>query len=131
MEGNDVRLMTRNGNDYTKRFQAVAVSLLDLAAGRAMILDGEMTVADAAGKTDFQALQNYLKTPDPKNLTYIIFDLLALNGADLRGKRLIDRKETLEALLGGAPKKPLLQPACPRERQGELGLRPVRRAWKG
>jgi bifunctional non-homologous end joining protein LigD len=69
-----------------------------------MILDGEMTITDAMGKTDFQALQNYLKNPHTKNLTYIVFDLLALDGEDLRGHRLIDRKDTLEALLKDAPK---------------------------
>ncbi|QHQ63336.1 DNA ligase D [Anaerocolumna sedimenticola] len=104
IEGNRVRLITRNGNDYTKRFKDVAYSLVNFAGGRAMILDGEMTITDVSGKTDFQALQSYMKNPKGKNLTYIIFDLLALDGADLRGKRLIDRKETLEALMINAPK---------------------------
>ncbi len=104
IEGNSVRLITRNGNDYTKRFKDVAYSLVNFAGGRAMILDGEMTITDVSGKTDFQALQSYMKNPKGKNLTYIIFDLLALDGADLRGNRLIDRKETLEALMINAPK---------------------------
>ncbi|MDA8223085.1 DNA ligase D [Desulfosporosinus sp.] len=103
IEGNSVRLITRNGHDYSKRFQDVASSLAEWAGGRAMILDGEMAITDAAGKTDFQALQNYLKNPQANNLTYIVFDLLALDGADLRGHRLIDRKETLEVLLKDAP----------------------------
>lgn len=103
IEGNSVRLITRNGHDYSKRFLDVASSLAEWAGGRAMILDGEMAITDAAGKTDFQALQNYLKNPQANNLTYIVFDLLALDGADLRGHRLIDRKETLEVLLKDAP----------------------------
>jgi len=103
IDGNSVRLITRNGNDYTERFRDVASSLVEWAVGRAMILDGEMAIIDAAGKTDFQELQNYLKNPQAKNLTYIVFDLLALDGADLRGQRLIDRKDTLEALLKDAP----------------------------
>jgi bifunctional non-homologous end joining protein LigD len=104
LEGNNARLITRNGNDVTTRFQNVALSLIDWAAGRAMVLDGEMVITDAEGKTDFQALQNYLRNPQGKNLTYIVFDLLALDGADLRGRRLSDRKETLEALLKDSPK---------------------------
>ena len=104
VEGNSVHLITRNGNDYTKRFHDIASSLIDLAAGRAMILDGEMVITDASGKTDFQALQNYVKNPKGQKLTYIVFDLLALGGEDLREKQLIDRKETLEALLQNAPK---------------------------
>jgi bifunctional non-homologous end joining protein LigD len=104
MEGNNVRLITRNGHDYTKRFREVAYSLVTLAGGRAIILDGEMTITDSSGKTDFGALQSYMKTPKAKNLTYIIFDILALDGIDLRGQRLIERKETLKTLMKEAPK---------------------------
>lgn len=104
VEGNNVRLITRNKNDYTNRFQAIADSLIDWATGRAMVLDGEMAVTDDRGRTDFQALQNYIRHPNGKNLTYIVFDLLALDGVDLRGHPLIDRKETLEALMRNAPK---------------------------
>lgn len=103
IEGSNVRLISRNGNDYTGRFQDVAHSLADWAAARSMILDGEMVVTDAEGRTDFQALQSYMKKPGGKNLTYIVFDLLALDGADIRERRLIDRKETLEALLKNSP----------------------------
>ncbi|HVI39415.1 MAG TPA: DNA ligase D, partial [Anaerovoracaceae bacterium] len=104
LEGNNVRLITRNGNDYTKRFADIEYSLIDWSAGRAMILDGEMVITDAEGRTDFQALQNYMRKPKGRNLTYIVFDLLALDGADLRGRHLIDRKETLEALMKDSPK---------------------------
>lgn len=103
IEANSVRLMTRNGNDYTKRFQDIADSLVNWAEGRAIILDGEMAITDPGGKTDFQALQNYMKNPQAQNLTYIVFDLLALNGVDLRGRPLIDRKETLAGLMKDAP----------------------------
>lgn len=104
LEGNGVRLITRNGHDYTRRFPDVADSLIDWAGGRAMILDGEMAITDILGRTDFQALQNFMKNPQAKNLTYIVFDLLALDGTDLRERPLIDRKETLEILMEDAPK---------------------------
>lgn len=103
IEGNGVRLITRNGNDYTDRFQPVADSLLNWASGRAMVLDGEMVITDAEGRTDFQALQNHMKNPEGKSPAYIAFDLLALDGEDLRGRPLIQRKDALEALLQGAP----------------------------
>ncbi|MPM01566.1 Multifunctional non-homologous end joining protein LigD [bioreactor metagenome] len=103
VEAGGVRLITRNGNDYTARFQTAARSLLDWAAGRAMVLDGEMAVTDTEGKTDFQALQNYLRDPKGQNLTYIVFDLLALDGTDFRGRRLTERKEALEVLMKDAP----------------------------
>ncbi len=103
VEGNGVRLITRNGNDFVNRFHNIATSLIRFSAGRAMVLDGEIVVTDAAGKSDFQALQNYIKSPKGKNLTYIIFDLLAFDGIDLRGRPLIERKEMLEKLLKDAP----------------------------
>ena len=103
VEGNSVRLITRNGNDITKRFFKIASSLIDLAKGRAMVLDGEIVVTDDSGKTDFQALQNYLKAQKPQTLTYIIFDLLAIDGEDIRGHSLMDRKEKLESLMQDAP----------------------------
>ncbi len=103
LEGNSARLITRNGNDDTKRFQDVAYSLIDWATGRAMVLDGEMVVTDAAGKTDFQALQNYLRNSQGKSPIYIVFDLLALDGIDLRERPLIERKEILESLMKDAP----------------------------
>lgn len=99
VEENRARLITRNGNDFTKRFYEVAASLVNLAGGRAMVLDGEMTIIDANGKTNFQALQNYMKNPKGQNLTYIVFDLLALDGEDLRDQSLVARKEILENLM--------------------------------
>ncbi len=103
VEGNSVHLITRNGNDYTNRFQSVADALIDWAAGRAMVLDGEMVITDAQGRTDFQALQSYMGNPEGNDPTYIVFDLLALNGEDLRGHPLVKRKETLEALMKDVP----------------------------
>ncbi len=105
VEGNNARLMTRNTNDYTGRFPEIAAALIELAGARAMVLDGEIVITDETGKTDFQALQNYRKNPKGKHLTYIIFDLLALDGVDLRQSRLLDRKDQLEELLKNAPLK--------------------------
>ncbi len=102
-QSGSVRLLTRNGSDYTKRFADIAQAVINLSSSRAMILDGEVICADETGKSDFQALQNYIKNPEHKSLTYVVFDLLALDGVDLRGRRLIERKEKLEALLKNAP----------------------------
>lgn len=104
VEGNNVRLITRNGNDYAKQFYTVASDLIDWAEGRAFVLDGEIAVTDESGKTDFQALQNYMKNQKSKNLTYIIFDILALDGVDIRESPLIERKKILENLMKDAPK---------------------------
>lgn len=104
IEENNVRLLTRNGHDYTDRFNEIATSLMNFAANKSMVLDGEMVIADKQGKTDFQALQNYLKQPKDKSLTYIVFDLLALDGVDLRNKPLTYRKEMLMSIMQKAPK---------------------------
>ena len=103
VECNSVRLITRNNNDYTKRFHDIASTLVNWASGRAMVLDGEIAITDESGKTDFQALQSFIKNPQDQHLTYIIFDLLALDGVDLRGHSLMDRKEKLEDLMQNAP----------------------------
>lgn len=103
IEHDAVRLVTRNGNDYTARFPAVAASLADWAAGRAMVLDGELVVTDDAGRTDFQALQGFLRNPAGKHPAYVVFDLLALDGDDLRDRPLVERKELLETLAQDAP----------------------------
>ena len=133
IEGGSVLLYTRNGKDYTEKFQVIANSLAEWAAGRTMVLDGEMVVTDDAGRTGFQALQNYIKAPKGKNLTYVVFDLLALDGSDLRSRPLIERKETLESLMKGAPKnlhysrhvrgngKQSLQAACEGNMEGIVG----------
>lgn len=105
VEENRARLITRNGNDYTERFPAIARSLEDWASGRAMVLDGELAVTDARGKTDFQALQGFLRNPEGKRAAYIVFDLLALDGDDVRNLPLTRRKETLEKLLEDAPEE--------------------------
>lgn len=104
MEAGAARLMTRNGHDFSHRFHEMAQALADWAAGRAMVLDGEMVITDEKGKTDFQALQSYMKNPKGQSLSYIVFDLLALDGMDLRAEPLTDRKAKLELLLKDAPK---------------------------
>jgi len=134
-ENGEVRLLSRNGNDYTKKFQAVADSVAHLSGGRGIVLDGEVVILNADGKTDFQALQNYVKNESSGNLVYIIFDLLALNGDDLRDSPLIKRKEKLEKLLKSAPEnlqysehiagdgKQILEAACSMGHEGIIAKR--------
>lgn len=76
-----------------------------------------MAIIDKQGKTDFQALQNYMRRPQQANLVYIIFDILALDGKDLREKPLSYRKEILKSLLQGAPSELYFSPSL----QGQGG----------
>lgn len=104
IEENTVRLISRNGHNYTDKFKEIADTLIAFANSRATVLDGEMVIVNNNGNSDFQALQNYLKRRNTESLTYAIFDILALDGEDLRNKTLIERKDILEELLKNAPK---------------------------
>lgn len=102
IENNEVRLITRNNNNFTSYFNNIANALVSLSGGRSMVLDGEIAITDKAGKTDFQLLQNHMKNTSD-NPTYIVFDLLALDGKDLRKKPLIERKRLLKNILKNSP----------------------------
>jgi bifunctional non-homologous end joining protein LigD len=98
----EVRMYSRNGNDWTGDFGPVARALAALPV-RSAWLDGEVVVTDAEGRSSFQGLQNALSQGDAAPLRYYAFDLLYLDGVDLRGATLLDRKRLLETLLRDAP----------------------------
>jgi bifunctional non-homologous end joining protein LigD len=95
-DGAGVRLLTRNGYDWTDRFPlvAAAVNLLKL---RSCLIDGEIAACDADGLTVFEMLRRGPRT-NPLAILYA-FDLLELDGADLRGLPLEERKGKLAKLL--------------------------------
>jgi len=94
--GDQVRLYTRNANDWTTQFNSLVEPLSKLTRGSAL-LDGEI-VAFKDGRTDFSTLKDALSSGAP--LTYFVFDLLAENGEDLTRLPQIERKQRLEKLLG-------------------------------
>lgn len=98
VSGDSVRLYTRTGLDWTGKFQSVADALAALNL-KDVLLDGEMAVAQASGKTDFSALQKSLESGVAKGVSYFVFDLLADGAKDLRKTPLNERKERLDALL--------------------------------
>jgi bifunctional non-homologous end joining protein LigD len=100
--GRDARMVSRTANDWTGDFDALARALALLPVDDAW-LDGEVVALDAAGRTSFQALQKALSAADPRNLKYLAFDLLYLNGFDLRDVTLTERKRLLRELLLSAP----------------------------
>jgi bifunctional non-homologous end joining protein LigD len=99
VNGSTVRLLTRNEKDWTGRFEAVARDLARLGLRHALV-DGEIGVEMADGRTSFQALQNAIRDPSDGLLQFWAFDLLFLKGDDLRGKPLLQRKRMLQELLG-------------------------------
>jgi bifunctional non-homologous end joining protein LigD len=107
LDGGKVKLFTRKALDWTSKFKPVADAVVQLNAESALI-DGEIVVEDDKGVSDFSALQDALKH-GKKNFVYYVFDLLHLNGADLTGKPLIERKAALEGLLKGASKNGIVR----------------------
>jgi bifunctional non-homologous end joining protein LigD len=101
IEEGEVQLISRNGKDWTKEFPQVARALGRLPAGTAL-LDGEVAAVLPSGATSFQALQRR-GTPGAAPIVYLAFDLLHLDGWDLRELRLDERKEVLRRLLESAP----------------------------
>ena len=103
--GPEVRLYTRNGNDWTEQFRAIVPPLARLSPGSALI-DGELC-AQKDGRTDFSALKAALSSGGP--LVYLAFDLLEQDGKDLTGLPLLKRKERLRALIGKVDKDAPIQ----------------------
>ncbi|MCW5694928.1 MAG: DNA ligase D [Pseudolabrys sp.] len=94
-------LLTRKGLDWTHKFRGIADAVEELPAETLMI-DGELVVEDDNGVSSFSLLQQELKSGRQDRLVYYVFDLLYLDGADLRGLPLHERKEALAGLIGKA-----------------------------
>jgi len=102
----EVKIHTRNGLDWTDKFGPLvqAIAALDLPPA---LIDGEVVAFDANGNPSFSVLQSVLKRGHGEQRAdtpfhFFAFDLLSLDGADLKPLPLIERKERLEALLAHA-----------------------------
>ncbi|WP_315919118.1 DNA ligase D [Mesorhizobium sp. SP-1A] len=101
--GTEVRLLTRNGLDWTERFGGgILAALAGLKCSDA-VLDGEIVVLGDNGISSFSLLQADLSAKRTNRMIYYVFDLMRLNGEDLRGEPLVERKERLRELLGDQP----------------------------
>jgi bifunctional non-homologous end joining protein LigD len=96
--GGQARLLTRSGLDWTDRFKSLADALSRLPAETAL-LDGEAVVMDESGVSSFAALQQALSEGRHDRIRIFLFDLLHLDGEDLRALPLEERKRRLQALL--------------------------------
>ncbi|RBY81134.1 DNA ligase [Blastococcus sp. TF02-09] len=105
VRGGVLSLSSRKGTDITVRYPEVA-RLPGSLAGRDAVVDGEIVMMDAAGRPDFGALQNRMHRTGPEvprmaaaaPVTYLVFDLLALDGEDLRARPYAERRELLDEL---------------------------------
>jgi bifunctional non-homologous end joining protein LigD len=103
IENEHVTLTTRNANDWTARFKELAAALATLPCQNAL-LDGEAVHMGADGTMSFHALQNALSTGKKEDIHFWAFDLLFLDGEDLRNRPLLERKALLQGLLKKAQK---------------------------
>ena len=102
-DGDLVRLAGRSGEEITKRYPEIATALRALPASR-FVLDGEIVAEDESGRPSFQRLQARMGLTRPRDVAAamarvpvrgLFFDCIALEGHDLRGLELIERKELL------------------------------------
>ncbi|HET9762811.1 MAG TPA: non-homologous end-joining DNA ligase, partial [Casimicrobiaceae bacterium] len=136
IDGGDVRLVTRNRQDWTGRFEAIARDLSRLKLGPSW-LDGEVCVLDAEGRSSFSGLQRALSGNSKSPMLYAIFDAPFLEGRDMRSLPLSERRAGLEQALGRPGSRPTLrfsgaltgsgarlrEEACKRGLEGIIGKR--------
>ncbi len=100
-DGTKVQMLTRSGLDWTHRMKTIAAQVAELPMPSA-VLDGEVVVLAENGTTSFADLQAAFQEGVKKPLTYFLFDLLHLNGHNLRDLPLTERKAVLAKVLDGA-----------------------------
>lgn len=106
IEPQGIRILTRGGHDWTHRFPAIEQAARALGPAT-MIIDGEAVVLDAEGRPDFGLLQQSLGASGKQagnrasNAVLYAFDLMYLDGHDLRGVEYRSRRHLLEDTLNG------------------------------
>jgi bifunctional non-homologous end joining protein LigD len=135
IEGDDVRLFTRNGNNWTARMRGLADEFGKLGIASAWI-DGEIVVLNDNGLPDFQKLQGAFDSSRTKDIIFFAFDLPYFGGYDLRRVPQVERSQLLQKILEPhdsshirfsghfeGPAAPLLANACEQGLEGLIGKR--------
>src|SRR6185436_9305016 len=99
IERRKARAYTRNGFDWTDRYRSITEPAAKLDC-RSAIIDGEVIIQDKHGVSDFEALKSAIRW-QPRRLIFCAFDLLHLNGKDLRDAPLAERRPKLKELIPG------------------------------
>ncbi len=107
IDGKSVRMTSRTGNSCERQYPELSVIGHQITANQA-ILDGEIAVLDKNGVSSFGLIQPRIAVSDPNTIAHLarrtpvtlfVFDLLYLDGYDLRGVPLIERKRALQSIL--------------------------------
>lgn len=102
IDGDDVQLFTRKGNNWTHRLLPLQAALIKMQLPSGWY-DGEIVVHDAEGRPDFGALQLAFDNDTTSEIQYFLFDLPFFDGYDLRAMPLVGRREVLQAALERSP----------------------------
>lgn len=103
IENGNVKLITRSGLDWTRKFPTIAKALAK-AGMKSSWLDGEIIVPDENGLSSFSGLQRALSESDDTDMVFYLFDAPFMNGRDLRQLALVQRKQILrDALFARKP----------------------------
>jgi bifunctional non-homologous end joining protein LigD len=105
LERGEARVLTRNGYDWSDRYPSIVRAAANLRCQSA-IIDGEAIVQDGNGVSDFEALQSAMRW-HPKSIILYAFDLMHLDGRDLRQQSLSVRRSMLKALIGSDEESPI------------------------
>lgn len=102
-----IQLLTRSGLDWSHKYKAIQRECEKFSI-QSIVMDGEIVWLDENGHTSFQGLQNCLEEKKDGELIYYVFDLLFLNGYDIRKLPLIERKKILEQIIRKSKTKKII-----------------------
>jgi len=105
IDGGKVRAFSRHGRDWTGPYRRV-VEAADKLPCKAALIDGEVIVQDENGISDFDALRSAIHKA-PHRIVFFAFDLLHLDGLDMRRTPLIERRAALRKLIQSDPRSPI------------------------
>jgi len=127
-DGEDAKMISRRGNELLHWFPEIAAELLELPD---IVIDGELVMLDSTGKTEFHKLRGRCAIRDPNRIAaaakaspaaIFAFDVLELEGKDIRPQPLLKRKALLQRLLKNSRR------ICYCQHVGELGERRFQKA---
>jgi bifunctional non-homologous end joining protein LigD len=98
LERGQACVLTRNGHDWTDRYSSIVIAAANLRC-KSAVIDGEAIVQDGDGISDFDALSFALRW-QPGAIVFYAFDLMHLDGRDLRRRPLLERRSILKSLVG-------------------------------
>ncbi len=123
-----VELYSRNHLSFNKDYAPVVTALEKLQHDA--VLDGEIVILKKDGTSDFQSLQNYKNDPSG-NLVYVVFDMLELDGEDLKEMPLVQRKELLKTVVKQLKSKGVVYSEHVLDNSDALYQQAKEKGWEG